>query len=327
MEELFEVDLINVTVILFQSLSPIRLSFVDGQRRVVYVSHLVRDMIPTASNTLPPNLPMPLGYAKKCKWSLASTGSLVGCVMLQTREVYSHLNPPPASMFASFRQISKDRQWSQEMVARTTLCDAIRFLALDHKPLELPEMLAGITGHVKSVIKHVTRGLFLFNHGLSGRLFSNKGQVASNTNHPDLDLSSAADEVYNQLHGARELKIFPVPTTVLKSSSSRNGFAISLVVGALFVDTRSRLMLLDCINREWRVPIVSSDQVGGFSIGELHGGTYISDVSIGSSPRKSSFFDSHQYRLFRVSRFSHFEASFSSRLSQSNFLCSDAVAQ
>lgn len=321
MEFLFGEELVNATVLLFQALSPVRFAVVDGQSRLVSTSHFARGVVPSPLQPCRPPLPIPLlpirfltqdGATVPYWLACPQRGAPGGCTLILPAGHGHGDGDSGGRLLCSLLAISRDLHNLNEMVASATLSDAIRYMVLSSTRhcVPYPATMSDVPSWGKRILRTVICDVCSFSSSLSCRLFdiprslSAARRTASQSPAGDLSADDPSDLLFSFLHGNRVRKIFPNPVTILgKPSTPHEGFMVTLVLGAVLADPASSLLLTECINGNWKVPIVSPEQVGGIAAADLHPGTYVGSCSLAgvSEPNSTSpWFDSPHYRLYMV---------------------------
>jgi hypothetical protein len=278
---MFQFELVNSTVLLFQALCPIRFAFIDGQARVVSVAYYNRKLLPTASvSGFPVN---PLLTSIDCfsvsdgsnhragwRWSNPKTVTPASCLVLLARATHSNTDPRGCSenFTASLMQISKHRWEVSTSLCSGRICSqAISYTIASFSSSsaeQLDKRLENIPARMAGIFEYVVGQFSSFHSQLSRELFP-----------PSPGMHSCLAK----MRESWKKRSFPNVRTKLQRNTFPPGlFMLTMLVGCGLADDLSKRLLKDCISSEWKVPIGATDIIEGFTRAELHCGTYVGDV-------------------------------------------------
>jgi len=280
-------DMINVTILLFQSLCPIRFAFLDGQARVVSTAFYLRKMFPTGLTS--PKLVKPLNTvveelrAKNINdmidYSVSKTGVGARCLINLPTDVDPTKAFDTKHLDRMFR-ISKERLDTLSQTVPRNLSDAIVYVI---RMYDLEVVRKRIRDTVSTAYVHVINQLGLYDAAIAERLFS---------------------EVPDRQIRAKNRGLFPLVVTKVRTKIVFPNFkgdlllwnseALTLMytIGPLLVGMKHGVMLEHCMNTEWKVPILKNDQIRGINtIAGLHKHTYV------GSPNSTALFEKLYYRV------------------------------
>jgi len=280
-------DMINVTILLFQSLCPIRFAFLDGQARVVSTAFYLRKMFPTGLTS--PDLVKPLNIvieelrAKNINdvidFSVSKTGIGARCLINLPTNVdptkdfeTKHLN----KMF----NISKKLLDTLSQTVPRNLSDAIVYVI---RMYDLEVVRGKTRNTVSFAYEHVINHLALYDSAIAARLFSEV---------PDRQSLASTNDLLPQL--AKQIRVKTVFPNFKSDLFLWNSEAVTLMytIGPLLVGLKHGITLENCMNREWKVPILKKDQIRGINnIDGLHKHTYV------GSPNSTALFEKLYYRV------------------------------
>jgi len=255
LEHVFKNELQNATVVLLQSLSPIRFAFIDGQSRITSVHHYLRKVVPHIDGTLS-SLQEASRLSKsdfEKTWTLSMTASPADC------EIFT-LPSTCGERFVSRRFLTEMRKISKrcmekQMLARATfnsvvpnnLSDCVTEM-IEERPKD--DIIVGLTisDKLEKMFKHVLRTIGRFDKMLQRRLLGSKlYEVVKNKSGDEY-----ATEIYNRIRTVGKRRTHPS----LKSKSKKAGgelMVLMLVLGTALYDVKATRYLETCINTEWLV--------------------------------------------------------------------------
>ena len=290
LDEVFGGELVNATVLLFQSLCKIRFGFLDGQARIMALYHFSRKVYPGLNNLFP--LMQATQDIEKVKknWSLMKTGQDAICTIV-------HGPKQGTGGFISQACVLKLNDLSKTLpdhliygtrrlkyVKMSSLSDCIRRLKsvqVDWMYTEEADKqtqsrkLMDLSRNLNVVFMAVLKVLVTFDPDLAENLLdANLLEIQQN-----LTEEQFLDHVYGQrtpTPPSRRSVLFP-SLHHRKSGVSYELIGLMTLLGCAKVDELSMLLLESCINKQWIVQIVNPLQVGGVALSDLHLGTFVNE--------------------------------------------------
>ena len=288
LEQVFGGELVNGTVLLFQSLCKIRFGYLDGQARIMALYHFSRKVYPGLNNLFPlSQLTQNIDELKK-SWSLRKTGEEAICTIVHgptqvttgivSQECVLKLNALSKDLLEHLIHSSRYLKY----VKLSSLSDCIRRLKsvpIDWKYTNFPDeeapirKLMDLSQNMKAIFMSVLKVLVSYDTDLAENLLDARLLKEQK----ELSEEEFLEYVYGQrLPTVSKQLLFPA------LQSRRPGVSIELIgllalLGCAKADTTSMLHLESCMNKQWIIPVVDSSQVGGVAISDLHVGTFVNE--------------------------------------------------
>ena len=289
LKEVFGGELVNATVLLFQSMSKIRFGFLDGQARMMALYHFSRKVYPGLDHVHALSNAVSVDDLKKC-WSLSNTGNLALCTIIQ-RQKTNQDNVVSKESVKHLNELSKRlldrlllRYGHLKSVTPSNLSDCIgqlKYVMIEWKSTEIPgennqeRRLRDLSLNMREIFMIILKQLVSYDKVVAGNLFG----LDRLKQHAEL----AEHEFLRLVYEGR----FPTAPKLIKVlfpalGSRKTGISLELLVlmillGCAAIDKESMQCLDCCINKQWIVPVVDKDQVGGIAISDLHLGTFVND--------------------------------------------------
>jgi hypothetical protein len=277
--------IVTETIRQFQSLTPIRFSFLDGQCRMITSAHYIRKLLPTvvgqktklevlAQSTLKRN-----GFDDTFQWDLSNTGQAIitHIIMPQPHPKHGMLTRECATGLV---KISMERGNSLDMVTKANLSDAIRNVIWRAQFADAFDDLQAVYSFVDKQQSFVVAQLIDLDSSLAFKVntkLSKTPKAASkNDKASPLTLTERAEMKLKERGGQN--KRFPIFNTGTLENPLSELLVISKVMGCFLADRECAALLKDCISKNWTVPFLPDQEVfNGIKASELAKGTYAGD--------------------------------------------------
>jgi len=263
-EVVFGGELINATILLLQSLTPVRVGLLDGQARAIALYYYLLKLAPSMDGKVVPLTDVVTESHAHKHWTLALTGEHAAChvhrcnegnaTMEDVEELQQKSKESMERLMSKFDSLSNVTPYSLSDCVCTIVTKAMHL-----------KQARGITfhDHVIAMFKFFVREIGVFDKRLASKVFQ-KMQVSS----------SDDDSLFTKIYTFQGDLLFPRLKGQYKGPSPQV-LVLMLIVGAALADERNMLSLKHCLNKEWLVPIVDPYQVHGIALEDLHPGTFV----------------------------------------------------
>jgi hypothetical protein len=283
-------ELVNATILYFQSLCPVRFAFMDGQARMAAVHYYIRKIVPTMDGKA---LGLSSVYRNNPKvlrhWSLrksAGKDKLAACTVYLPKPSRRGF---PVTQYEIWerREVSKDcldrlllKRDHLLGMAPALFSDALLRLAGAMATYEEeygggpPYVLGHILTKVKDVINFIFMWLVKHDNATFLALVGNIQRKRKENEGP----MEYGEQLYKKMFGESSEKtrrIFP-SLRERKKFGMQNLHALILFLAASTTERKSLMYLEDCVKKDWIVQIGEGKLPAGCGEGEeLHPGTFI----------------------------------------------------
>jgi hypothetical protein len=273
LEGVFGNEIQNAVSMLLQGLSPLRFSFPDGQARIISLCYYLRKIVPCrdAKNVFPITDIPSIGSL-----NILSTWSVAKCATGNTCSFHTFAKEESDNMEVTLGDLSELRTTSKErldVLAKTNantvfftpanLADCIAEI-IQTNVLDMTE--SGLVELVKKKCLHVLQVVSSFDPMLQNKLLDlSFGSNAS--------VQEKAKEAFDKIFGPDREKVFH-SLQYYKGPCSALSVVMYILACAL-VDARSTYYLEICTNKDWLVPINTTDQVDGVALEDLDKTTFL----------------------------------------------------
>jgi hypothetical protein len=308
LNDVFGGELINATILLFQGLTSVRFGFMDGQGRMAAIHYYERKITPYMDGTVVPlSKTMDLRQARK-RWTIQNTGTPAMCYVITDVA----MEGPVTANFLSVAR-SRSKAWMDTLMTKLDclnsmtpsnlsdcLCGMIDAVTeanggtlMDKVAVAIAEMqettketasemqskLAEWSVTVKKMFLYVIWWIHLYDKHLSNKVFEKMNMSKTKKYEEEIYVRDLFKKVYDP----DATKSFPSLFSKIKRPSPEVT-VLMLTVGTALADPLSRLYLRQCMNKEWVVPILESEQVEGVNVKMLHPATFVN-----TSGKKSTY--------------------------------------
>ena len=257
-------DLVNATTLLFQAMSPIRFDFLDGQARILAVSHYIRQLVPCSFSL--PNCVEPITkYTSRGRpskpWSLRSTGAnATFMLVVQSLDNSRTLEQLLRDLHAISRKQCKHIQDAESYHFANGILSVITERKMVRNPP--PSTVADTQAITTTIFKSILKGLqFLMTNG-------------------NIKLDGIQKKV--DVENLESLENFLLDKRVSYPSFFSVGSLVSvmplkvlmLVIGAAVAEKSNCGLLEELINKKWKVhPVDKHGQIRGIDVNKFHATT------------------------------------------------------
>jgi hypothetical protein len=268
--------LIHFTIILFQSRCPIRFAFLDGQARMVAVSHYIRGIVPGHPLSITPIEPiMPYLPSKgKGSWSASQTGSIGNFHLLLPME-WKVVKPIPKDTINSranllksdLNTISRQRTYAYDIAEKSHFFHTVLELRSELETRnEFPTTVSELGVYMKNLKETIIKRIF---HHLP---LNPAEKVALELDQKD-DSYTQLEAVMNFL--GKEMVICPkMGARQEKIAETR---ILVVVLALLLAKQESRAILEEIFAMDWKKVYTKKSVINGFDINQFDKSTIICD--------------------------------------------------
>ncbi len=303
LKEVLGNELVNGTILLFQSMCTVRFAFMDGQARMAAVHYYIRKIVPTIDGKA---LGLSLVYGDKLSvlrhWSLEKSAG-------KGKEAVCALCMPEYENRGC--QVTVEEIWERRELSRVCYDRLVetRDHLIEMEPASFSDVLLRVLGamatneekynggppyvlgqilkKVKSVIKFIFMWLV---ENDSATFVALKGKTE-----PGEETLKYGEELHRKMFKQEDAKnwkeVFPSLNDTTKVGRP-NLHALILCLAAATTEKKSAMYLEDCIKKDWKVQIGEGRPPAGGAEGEdLHCGTFIAHGN------KKAWFESKLYAV------------------------------
>ncbi len=269
LNQVFGGELVNGTILLFQSLCPVRFGFLDGQSRMVSMHYYIRKLVPTTESGKPGAISKVMSeFRPRQHWTLEKGGNDASCIIIIPSP--EEFGKPATTKYVWYlRELSKiwldklmDRLENLSSMTPSNFGDVVLRLLSNIKTnmdsFGPPYIIANLTGKVKARIKDIFMWMLKEEEDVFFRLYGHD--------------KTTDEDAYKRLF--KTSRVFPS----LSGQRKEGGYELLVllpVLAALSSNHKMILYLEDCVNKEWIVPVLQDGEVCGVNCSDLHQGTYV----------------------------------------------------
>jgi hypothetical protein len=296
-----ECDLVNITTLLFQALCPVRFAFLDGQARMLAVSHYIRQVLPQKDpsilNCLESMSDFVDSHGVGKAWSLHETGMVANCRLVVCNENIDVENlsddcirKDTFELLRDMHSISRTQCANFDKAERFHFSQGITTLISElgvRKPRDPTQKMGTVASETCKLFEVILQSV---DHLM----------LVSNSKRPEdeviADEGKSFDEFFMDVMDGTVL--FPRLATRHCKVSVVSVKILMHVLGAALADKDCCIMMEKLMNDGWKVPFDLDGTIEGLDVALFHKGTFISNETLEPKSRKEP--TSFETFLFQV---------------------------